>query len=168
MKIYKFSTNLIGKIQLKNLFMAILASLKSGLKMEEILNSIQRIKPINGRMEQLGNLNNNSIVILDYAHTPDALKICLENIKDQFKLRKINLVFGCGGDRDKPKRKIMGKIANIYCDKIYLTDDNPRNENPKKIREEIKKNISKSKLYEIPSRKIAIKTSIQSIKSNEE
>ncbi len=166
-KIYKFSTNLIGKIQLKNLFMAILASLKSGLKMEEILNSIQRIKPINGRMEQLGNLNNNSIVILDYAHTPDALKICLENIKDQFKLRKINLVFGCGGDRDKPKRKIMGKIANIYCDKIYLTDDNPRNENPKKIREEIKKNISKSKLYEIPSRKIAIKTSIQSIKSNE-
>ena len=57
--------------------MAILASLKSGLKMEEILNSIQRIKPINGRMEQLGNLNNNSIVILDYAHTPDALKICL-------------------------------------------------------------------------------------------
>ena len=166
-KIYEFLTNLIGKIQLKNLFMAILASLRSGLKMEEILNSIQRIKPINGRMQQVGNLNNNSIIILDYAHTPDALKTCLENIKDQFKLRKINLVFGCGGDRDKPKRKTMGKIANFYCDKIYLTDDNPRTENPKKIREEIKKNISKSKLREIPSRETAIKTSIQNIKSNE-
>ncbi len=166
-KTYKFSTNLIGKIQLKNLLMAILASLKSGLKMEKILNTIQKIKPINGRIEQLGKLNNNSVVILDYAHTPDALRTCLKNIKDQFKLRKINLVFGCGGDRDKPKRKIMGKIANIYCDKIYLTDDNPRTENPKKIREEIKKNISKKKLYEISSRENAIKKSIQDVQSNE-
>tara|TARA_B100001173_G_scaffold309802_1_gene322949 strand:+ start:1418 stop:4261 length:2844 start_codon:yes stop_codon:yes gene_type:complete len=166
-KTYEFSTSLIGKIQLKNLFMAILASLNSRLKMNDILNSIKKIKPVNGRMEQVGNLHNNSIIILDYAHTPDALRICLKNIKDQFKFRKINLVFGCGGDRDKPKRKIMGKIANFYCNKIYLTDDNPRTENPKKIREEIKQNISKLKLYEIPSRENAIKTSIQNINSNE-
>ena len=101
--------------------------------------SLGKIRSVPGRLEKIGHLKNNSIVILDYAHTPDALEVCLKNIHEQFKLRKINLVFGCGGERDKPKRKIMGKIANNYCDKIFLTDDNPRYENPKKIRNQIKK-----------------------------
>jgi len=76
-------------------------------------------------------------------------------------------VFGCGGERDRPKRKIMGKIANKYCDKIYLTDDNPRSEDPNKIRRDIKSNISKNKVLEIPSRESAIKSAILNIKSNE-
>jgi len=62
----------------------------------------------------------------------------LENIKEQFKFSDISIVFGCGGERDKLKRSIMGKIASTYCRKIYLTDDNPRNENPQKIRNQIK------------------------------
>ena len=95
------------------------------------------------------------------------MKTCIKNVKEQFKLRKINLVFGCGGERDKPKRKIMGRIANKYCNKIYLTDDNPRSEDPKKIRRDIKSNISKNKLLEIPSRESAIKSAILNIKSNE-
>ena len=78
-------------------------------------------------------------IILDYAHTPDALKTCLQNLKDQFKNKKISIVFGCGGDRDKFKRPKMGQIVNQFCNKIYLTDDNPRKENPKKIRSSIKK-----------------------------
>ena len=82
-------------------------------------------------------------------------------------MRKINLVFGCGGERDKPKRKIMGNIADKYCDKIYLTDDNPRTEDPIKIRRDIKSNISKSKVLEIPSRERAIKSAIMDIRSNE-
>ena len=64
---------------------------------------------------------------------------------DKFLDKKISIVFGCGGDRDKYKRSIMGKIANQYCDKIFLTDDNPRYENPKKIRNQIKKKINRSK-----------------------
>ena len=135
--------------------------------MKNILRSVKKIKPVPGRFEKIGNLNNNSIVILDYAHTPDALEVCLKNIHEQFKLRKIKLVFGCGGERDKPKRKIMGKIANKYCHKIYLTDDNPRSEDPNKIRKDIKVNILKSKLFEIPSRKLAIKKAISNIKSDE-
>ena len=119
--------------------MSLMAAYKSNLPLNNIIKSLKKIKPVSGRFEKIGNLKNNSIVILDYAHTPDALKVCLENIREQFKFRKINLVFGCGGERDKPKRKIMGKIANKYCDKIYLTDDNPRNENPKNIRKELKK-----------------------------
>ena len=166
-KLYKFSTSLIGKIQIKNLLMSILAAYKSNLSLKKIVKSINKIKPVPGRLEKIGNLKNNSIVILDYAHTPDALKVCLKNLREQFKFRKISLVFGCGGERDKPKRKIMGKIANDYCDKIYLTDDNPRNESPQKIRKEIKLKIKKNKLFEISSRKLAIKTAIKKIKSDE-
>ena len=164
---YEFKTSLIGKIQIKNLIFSILAAHKSGLTLNKILNSIQKIKPIKGRIEKIGNLKNNGIVILDFAHTPEALKTCLLNIKEQFHLRKISLVFGCGGDRDKPKRKMMGKIANLYCDKIYLTDDNPRSERPFIIRKEIKKYISNSKLCEVPSRSKAIKQAIKELKSNE-
>ena len=166
-KFFTFRTSLIGKLQIKNLLMAICAAKVSKLNFDKILRSIIKIKPVHGRLEPVGNLLNRSKVILDYAHTPDALKSSLKDIKEQFSESKINLVFGCGGERDKPKRKIMGKIANEYSNKIYLTDDNPRNENPKKIRNDIKRNIIKSKLFEIPSRKNAIKKAIQDLKAGE-
>ena len=165
--IYNFSTKLVGKVQIKNLVMSILAASKSNINLKNILKSIKKIKPVPGRLEKISNLINNSIVILDYAHTPDALKVCLENLKGQFPLKKLNIVFGCGGERDIPKRKIMGRIANTYCNKIYLTDDNPRREKPKKIRNQIKVKINKKKLIEISSREIAIKTAIKNIKSDE-
>ena len=106
-----------------------------------------------------------NLILLDYAHTPDALKICLQNIKDQFQNRKISLVFGCGGERDKNKRPMMGKIANNYCDNIYLTDDNPRNENPKNIRKMLKKYCPKG--FEIPNRKKAIHYAISRLDLND-
>ena len=164
-KIYEFSLNLIGRIQIKNILMSIIAAEKSNLKLKDIINVLKKIKPVKGRLEKVGNIKNKSCVILDYAHTPIALKTCLQNLKDQFKDKKISLVFGCGGDRDAYKRPKMGKIANDYCDKIYLTDDNPRNENPKKIRSEIKKRINKSKLHEIGSRKKAIVKAIEDLDS---
>ena len=166
-KKYNLKTQLIGKIQIKNLLMSILAAHKSNIKLDNILKSVENIKAVPGRFEEIGNFKNNSIAILDYAHTPDALKTCVLNIKEQFKHRKVNLVFGCGGDRDKPKRSIMGKIANDLCDKIYLTDDNPRTESPKKIRNNIKAKILKSKLVEIPSRKKAIEKAIKDLRSDE-
>ena len=138
-KKYSFSTNLIGKIQVKNILFSILAASRSKIKFNKIIESIKDIKPVEGRLEIIGNIKNNSKVILDYAHTPDALKYTLESIKEQFGQSTISIVFGCGGDRDKDKRSIMGKIANQYCNKIFLTDDNPRYENPNKIRNQIKK-----------------------------
>ena len=137
------------------------------IPMKTIVKSLSKIYPVNGRLEKVGYIKNNSLVILDYAHTPEALKICLQNIKYQFKYSKISLVFGCGGERDKTKRYIMGKIANDLCNKIYLTDDNPRKENPKKIRSQIKKNIDKRKLFETSSRAIAIKTAIKNLNSGD-
>ena len=166
-KEYQFKTSLIGKIQIKNLMMAIAAALKSNLKIDDIVKNLERVKSTTGRMELIGKTKDNSIVILDYAHTPEALKTCIENIKEQFGLRKISIVFGCGGERDKEKRPIMGKIANKLCDYIYLTDDNPRNEKPEKIRNSIKNSILPSKMIEIPSRKLAIKNAILNSKSNE-
>jgi len=136
---YSFLVNLIGKIQIKNILMAMLAAEDKNLNFKKIVNKMSKIKPVNGRLEKIGKIKNNSIVVLDFAHTPDALRISLENLKEQFKDKKIAIVFGCGGDRDKFKRPSMGMIASKYCYKIYLTDDNPRTENPKKIRNEIKK-----------------------------
>ena len=159
-KFYKFQTTLIGKIQIKNILMAMIAAKKSGLKFEKIIKVMNKIKPVNARLEQVGIIRNKSKVILDYAHTPDALEVCLKSLKEQFKDKKISIVFGCGGNRDKSKRPMMGKIANHYCDRIYLTDDNPRNENPKKIRSIIKKKINRSNFFEIPDRSKAIQKAI--------
>ncbi len=158
--IYKFKTSLVGKIQIKNILMAMIAASKSNLSFKKIINSISKIKSVRGRLEQVGIIKNDSKVILDYAHTPHALKTSLQSLKEQFKDKKISLVFGCGGNRDKTKRAVMGKIANQYCDRIYLTDDNPRDESPKKIRNSIKKNINQSKVHEIPNRANAIKEAI--------
>ena len=165
--IYKFETKLIGKVQIKNILMAIIAASKSGLSFKKIINTINNLKPVNGRLEQIGIIKNNSRVILDYAHTPDALKSSLMSLREQFKNRKISIVFGCGGDRDKTKRPMMGKIANQYCDRIYLTDDNPRGESPKKIRISISRNINKSKIYDISNRADAIKKSIFDLKTGD-
>ena len=79
----------------------------------------------------------------------------------------VSIVFGCGGNRDFKKRPIMGSIANSMCKKIYVTDDNPRSENPKKIRKEIIKNIRFSKYFNIGNRAKAIKTAIINAEPNE-
>jgi len=165
--IYKFEINLIGKIQIKNILMAMIAATKSDLSFKKIVNIIRNIKPVSGRLEKIGMIKNNSKVILDFAHTPDALETSLISLKEQFKNRKILIVFGCGGNRDKTKRPMMGKIANKYCDRIYLTDDNPRNENPKTIRSSVKKNINKSKVFEISNRADAIKKAIYDLKTGD-
>ena len=78
--------------------MAILAANKSGLEINKIINVIHKLKPVEGRLEKIGTLKNNSKVILDYAHTPAALELALINIKEQFPESKISLVFGCGGE----------------------------------------------------------------------
>ncbi|MDC1079617.1 UDP-N-acetylmuramoyl-L-alanyl-D-glutamate--2,6-diaminopimelate ligase [Candidatus Pelagibacter sp.] len=165
--IHKITLNLIGKVQFKNVLMAVIASIKSGINIEDILNTIPKIKSVEGRFERVGRIKNNSKVILDYAHTPDALKTCLKNIKEQFPGKKISLVFGCGGNRDQNKRAKMGKIADFFSDKIYLTDDNPRLEQPSKIRKEIKKGIKKQKILEYSNRAKAITEAIKHLNTGE-
>merc|ERR1711965_752836 len=135
--------------------------------MGDILSVIPKIKSVEGRFEKVGKIKNNSMVILDYAHTPDALKTCLKNLKEQFPGQKITLVFGCGGNRDQNKRAKMGKIADLFSDKIYLTDDNPRLEQPSKIRKDIKKGIKKQKILEFSNRAKAIVEAIKHLNTGE-
>ena len=166
-KKYDIELSLIGKIQVKNILMAILAAHKSGLEFHKIINVIDKIQSVEGRLEKIGKIKNNSKVILDYAHTPAALKLALLNLKEQFPSSKISLVFGCGGNRDLKKRSKMGSIAEKYSNNIYLTDDNPRNENPSKIRKDIKKGINKSSFQELPNRKKAIHEAIMNLNTGD-
>ena len=146
--------------KIKNLAMSILASKICGLKENLIYKKIKNIKDVNGRLELVRKFPNEVKVFVDYAHTPDALIKTLKFLKDEYK-KNISIVFGCGGDRDKKKRPLMAKIANKYCNKIYITDDNPRNENPKTIRKKLLNYISSEKSFDISRRSIAIKRSIE-------
>ncbi|ARJ48229.1 UDP-N-acetylmuramoyl-L-alanyl-D-glutamate--2,6-diaminopimelate ligase [Candidatus Pelagibacter sp. RS39] len=163
----EINLNLIGKIQLKNILMAIIAAKNSNIRLIKILNVLSQLKPIDGRLEKIGKIKNKSKVILDYAHTPDALRICLSNLKEQFPNKKIVLLFGCGGNRDQNKRFKMGKIACDYSNEIYLTDDNPRFEDPKKIRDDIKKGMQDALIKEIPDRKKAISEAIKNLNTGD-
>ena len=133
----------------------------------KIIDVIDKLKPVEGRLEKIGKIKNKSLVFLDYAHTPDALQTCILNIREQFPDKHISVLFGCGGDRDKGKRSKMGKIADKYADKIYLTDDNPRREVPKKIRDEIKRGIKKNQIIEISNRKEAIVKAINNLNTGD-
>ena len=158
-KIYNIKLDLIGDFQIKNLFAAILASYLSEKNPDQIINVLSKIRSATGRMQYVGN-KKKSVVVVDYAHTPDALKKSLQTLAKQFN-KKVDIVFGCGGDRDKGKRYKMGKIANQFASKIYLTNDNPRSENPTSIIKQIKTGCSRAKI--ILDRKIAIKTAINNL-----
>ena len=155
--------NLVGKIQLKNILMAIIAAKISKISLDKILDIVPKLKPIDGRFQKIGKIKNSSRVILDYAHTPDALKTCLLNLREQFPNKKIIVLFGCGGNRDQNKRSKMGKIASHFADNIILTNDNPRFENPEKIRRDIKRGIKKKKIIEISDRATAISEAVKNL-----
>ncbi len=152
--------------KIKNLAMAFHAARLCGIKKKFLYQSLNQLKDVNGRLELARLYQNNIRVFIDYAHTPDALLKTLETLKNDYG-DNISVVFGCGGERDKHKRSLMAKIANNNCKKIYITDDNPRSENPKKIRDQIFKNVSKEKSFNIGNRKLAIKQAIQNARRDE-
>ena len=156
----------MNNFQLNNLSMAIAAAKLSKLSEKKIFCSIKRIKAVSGRLEYIKSFPNNIKVFVDFAHTPDALLQSLKALKKNMD-HKISLVFGCGGDRDFKKRPLMARIASSYCEKIYITDDNPRNENPKKIREQLIKNIKNKNCFNIKNRFEAIKAAIINADPNE-
>ena len=165
-KIKKLCLSTSSEFKTKNLAMAFIAAKLSGLKDNSLMKSFEKIKDVNGRFELVRTFPNNIKVFIDYAHTPDALLKVLQSLRQLFG-KNISLVFGCGGDRDKKKRSIMAKIASKYSTKIYVTDDNPRNENPNKIRKEIIKKINSKKCFNIGNRGLAIKKAITNSEQNE-
>ena len=165
-KLEKVIGNRFNDFQIKNLSMAVEAAKQCNLKEKKIFRSLKKIKDINGRLELIKTFSNNIKVFVDFAHTPDALSKSIIALKNSYK-SDLSIVFGCGGDRDFKKRPLMAKVANTYCKNIYVTDDNPRNEKPEKIRKEIVKNINNNKYFNIANRAKAIKTAIKNAEPNE-
>ena len=159
-KIKNVNQEFMSNFKLKNLAMAIKALKLCNLSENNIYEAIKKIKDVNGRLEMVKKYPNGIKVFVDYAHTPDALFKTLSALKFHYG-NNISLVFGCGGERDKKKRSKMARIANNICKKIYVTDDNPRNEDPKKIRKELLKYIKKTKVENIGNRSLAIKKAIE-------
>ena len=165
-KLEKNRKNRFYHFQQKNLSMAIAAVKLCNIKEKNIFNSLDKIKDVDGRVELVRTFPQNIKVFVDFAHTPDALQNILNALKKSHS-KNITLVFGCGGERDFKKRPLMAKIASLNCKKIYVTDDNPRNENPKKIRKEITKNIKIPNCYNIGERSKAIESAILNAEPNE-
>jgi murE/murF fusion protein len=159
-KNYRVKIPLIGFFQVKNLFMSILAAKMSGISIKKILQVVTNIKEVNGRLQLVKTTANHTKIFIDYAHTPAALETALKTLKEHYKI-KPDVVFGCGGDRDKKKRFKMANVCEKNAEKIYITDDNPRNENPKLIRTMIISGFSKKlAITEIPLRADAIEKAI--------
>ncbi len=153
-------------IQLKNISMAIAAAKLCNISENKIFKNLKKIKDVNGRLELVKTFSKNIKVYIDFAHTPEALLKSLQILR-KYQNDNISLVFGCGGDRDFKKRPLMAKIASDNCKRIYVTDDNPRNEKPEKIRNEILEKISNKNCFNIGNRTTAIKTAIKNADPNE-
>lgn len=132
----RLSSRLLGSFNASNLLAALGVLLASGLSFEEALGRLATVRPIAGRLEGFGGHDGKPLVVVDYAHTPDALEKALTTLRSVCTGR-LWCVFGCGGNRDRGKRPQMGAIAERLANRVVITDDNPRDEDPAEIAAEI-------------------------------
>ena len=163
-EIYKVKVPVVGEFNVYNVLAVTSALVASGYSIQEIMKQIDYISQVPGRMERLGTKKTPKIFI-DYAHTPDALRKVLKTLKNRTN-GKLICVFGCGGNRDKGKRKDMAKAASELADTNFITSDNPRNENPKQIISEIIKYMKKPYIVEIDRHKAIAKAIKQAKKED--
>lgn len=152
-KNYVTDLDLFGEFQVYNIACAIGLLASININIEQIMEIISMLPTVPGRMEFVAEYNGAGIFV-DYAHKPEALEQVLINLRTNTE-KKLWLIFGCGGERDQGKRAIMGDIACNLADHVVITDDNPRNEDPQKIREDILLGC-KNRAFEVASREKAI------------
>jgi UDP-N-acetylmuramoyl-L-alanyl-D-glutamate--2,6-diaminopimelate ligase len=147
-----------GDIYVMNTMACMGVLIALGGDLTALKTAISQIKPVRGRLERVGNAN----VIVDYAHTPDALENVIKVVR-KFTAGKIITVFGCGGDRDRKKRPMMGEIAERLSDIVIVTSDNPRTEDPESILDDIFAGIKTNHeaIYRESDRKKAIGLAIE-------
>lgn len=155
---------LSGAFQAYNAVISAVAVYASGMPLQDSFGALPALQSVRGRMQPVHGHPLGARVIIDYAHTPDALKAALLALRGETS-GKLHLVFGCGGNRDKTKRAIMGEIASTLADHIIITDDNPRHENPAAIRAEIQKACPQAD--NIANRNEAIKQAITALGSQD-
>jgi UDP-N-acetylmuramoyl-L-alanyl-D-glutamate--2,6-diaminopimelate ligase len=151
---YSVITSLCGTHNVYNILAAIAVLESYGFTMAKIIRAVESFKTVEGRLELI-----RKDIFVDYAHTPDALLKVLLSLKNMG-YKNIFLVFGCGGERDKGKRKIMGRLGTLHSRKVFITSDNPRGEDPLSICEQIAKGALKSNYAIIVDREKAIKEAI--------
>lgn len=151
---------LIGQFNLSNSLAVLTALCVYGVSFNDALSCLTRLKTVPGRMQTLGG-GRHPLVVVDYAHKPDALEKVLQALRMHTK-GKLICVFGCGGERDKTKRPVMAKAAEKWADKIIVTNDNPRHENPEEIVRDIMQGFAHTECVSIElNRSKAIKNGIQ-------
>lgn len=154
---YARETNLIGDFNKYNILAASAFAKAIGISEEIIARAVKNFHGVRGRMEEVAGAPFK--IIVDYAHTPDSLEAVYKAFKDQ---RKICVLGGTGGGRDKWKRPLMGEIAATYCDQIFLTDEDPYDENPEQIVREVASGIKDPTKYKvIMDRRVAIATALR-------
>ena len=155
-----FQSRMVGRPNAYNIMAATGAAIGLGLTGEQIRAGVEALSGVPGRMERVDG-GQNFLVIVDYAHSPASLENLLETAK-QMPVMKLITVFGCGGDRDRAKRPIMGEIAARRSDIVIVTSDNPRSEEPDTIIKEIEPGLKKgTAIYRInPDRRAAIRDAI--------
>jgi UDP-N-acetylmuramoyl-L-alanyl-D-glutamate--2,6-diaminopimelate ligase len=134
-------SRLLGRFNAANLLAVLLVLLEQGMSLSQALQKLTRVGTVAGRMEAFGG-GEKPTVVIDYAHTPDALEKALLALHSHCR-GELSVVFGCGGDRDRGKRPLMGEIAQRLAYRVVLTDDNPRNEPGARIIEEILSGIER-------------------------
>ncbi|MDD5432186.1 MAG: UDP-N-acetylmuramoyl-L-alanyl-D-glutamate--2,6-diaminopimelate ligase [Candidatus Omnitrophica bacterium] len=161
----RFNVRLIGKHNIYNVLAAIAWAKKTGFSLNVIKKAIENFSLVPGRLERVP-FKGDFSVFVDYAHTEDALKNILESLRNLAK-KRIIVVFGCGGDRDKTKRPKMGRVVTELADYAIITSDNPRSEDPLVIINDIKRGITRDNYSVIPERLQAIKKSLSLAKQGD-
>ncbi len=159
--IYHVETNLVAMYNVYNLLASIAALHETGMSIETILSACKYIPQIEGRLEQI-DCGQDFHVIVDFAHTPDGMEKMMQFGREIAKEHKVIAVFGSAGKRDVAKRIVFGQLADQYCDLIILTEDDPRDEDPKEIADQIKEGIQSTSQIFIPDRYEAIRQAIES------
>lgn len=156
---YNLNLPLLGEFNIQNVLAAIGSMQLIGYDLASLVKAAEKLTAVPGRMEQFV-CDNEFTAVIDYAHTPDALQQALKSLK-QHSTSHIWCVFGCGGDRDKGKRPLMGQIAEKYADHVIITADNPRSEDVLAICHDIAAGMSSDAYYQIePNRQAAIKLAL--------
>lgn len=161
----KIDQKLVGMFNVYNSLAAVAVAVSQNFDLQTIKKGLEDNIRVSGRFELIDKGQPFSVVV-DYAHTPDGMEKVL-SLADDLKPNRVITVFGCGGDRDKEKRPLMGAVADKYSDIIVLTADNPRNEDAKQIIEQISNGIKNSTVYKIIDRHEAINFAIQHAESND-
>jgi UDP-N-acetylmuramoyl-L-alanyl-D-glutamate--2,6-diaminopimelate ligase len=149
------SSALIGRPNVYNILAAVSTATALGLSFDAIERGVRNLRGVPGRFEVVSSAKDEVTVVVDYAHTDDALRNLLETARPLAPGQLIT-VFGCGGDRDRPKRPLMGAVAGRYSDMIVMTSDNPRSEDPNRIIEEIQRGITADTRRDSAQRQLAI------------